>query len=192
MEIKLNNVRLAFPELFKPKAFGAAGEGEPAYSCTLLIDGADAAQVKAVKDALVQCAKDKWADKAPVVFKSLTEGNKLCAYSGDRKAEYAGFAGNFVVACRSKTKPLTIDRARRPVEEGALYPGCYVNAVVAFWAQDNKYGKRINCEIKGVQFVKDGDSFGGGGAPAKPDDFAPLDDAGDGGSDMFGDADFGG
>ena len=185
MEIQLNNVRLAFPELFKAKAF-ATGEGAPAYSCTLIIDGKDEAQIKAVRDAMVAVAKGKWNDKAAVVFKSLTEGNKLAAYPGDRKAEYTGFEGNYVVACRSKTKPLTIDRRRNPVteEDGVLYPGCYVNARIAFWAQDNQFGKRINCEIKGVQFVKDGDSFGGGGAPAKTDDFAPLDDAGSG--EVFG------
>jgi hypothetical protein len=45
--------------------------------------------------------------------------------------------------------------------------------VVEIWAQDNNYGKRINASLKGVQFVRDGDAFAGGGA-ASPDEFEDL------------------
>lgn len=190
--MKLNNVRVAFPELFTAKPFGTDPNSAPAYSATLIIDGNDKDTIAAIKAAIVEVAKQKWADKAPAVLKSLSEGGKVAAYSGDRKAEYSGFEGNFVVACRSKTRPLVIDQRRAPIQEGdgKIYPGCYVNAVIEFWAQDNAYGKRINCEIKGVQFSRDGDSFGGGGAPAKADDFEALDGDDAGGFDSLAD-DFG-
>lgn len=57
--------------------------------------------------------------------------------------------------------------------DGKPYSGCYVNATLEIWPQDNKFGRRINCNLKGLQFVKDGDAFGGG-APASPDDFDDL------------------
>jgi len=41
------------------------------------------------------------------------------------------------------------------------------------WAQDNQFGKRVNAELLGVQFVRDGEPFGGG-KPATPEDFEDL------------------
>jgi hypothetical protein len=46
--------------------------------------------------------------------------------------------------------------------------------VVELWAQDNQYGKRINASLGGVQFAKDGESFGGGGNVVEADDFDDL------------------
>jgi hypothetical protein len=75
----------------------------------------------------------------------------------------------------SKGRPLVIDRNRDPLTaaDGKPYSGCYVNVSIDVWAQDNKYGKRINAQLKGIQFVRDGDAFGGG-APASPDEFEDL------------------
>lgn len=42
--------------------------------------------------------------------------------------------------------------------------------MLEFWAQDNKFGKRVNATLMGVQFFRDGDAFSGGGA-ASDDDF---------------------
>ncbi|MDQ9777799.1 DUF2815 family protein, partial [Acinetobacter baumannii] len=41
------------------------------------------------------------------------------------------------------------------------------------WCQDNNYGKRINASLRGVQFLKDGEAFAGGGI-ASEDDFEDL------------------
>jgi hypothetical protein len=47
-------------------------------------------------------------------------------------------------------------------DDGTLYSGCYVVVHVNIWAQDNQFGKRINCGLLGVQFYKDGEAFSGG------------------------------
>lgn len=57
--------------------------------------------------------------------------------------------------------------------EARLYSGCYVHAVVDVWAQDNDNGKRINCQLLGVQFAGDGDAFTTG-AVGETDDFDDL------------------
>ena len=41
-----------------------------------------------------------------------------------------------------------------------LYRLACARASIDLWAQDNKYGKRINASLTHVQFVKDGDQFG--------------------------------
>ena len=61
------------------------------------------------------------------------------------------------------------DQLRNELVEssGKPYSGCYVNAIIECWAQDNKeFGKRINFGLKGVQFLRDGDAFSGGGKAA--------------------------
>ncbi|MDC5277565.1 DUF2815 family protein, partial [Acinetobacter baumannii] len=57
--------------------------------------------------------------------------------------------------------------------DGRPYAGCYVNAAIELWCQDNNYGKRINASLRGVQFLKDGEAFAGGGV-ASEDDFEDL------------------
>ena len=58
--------------------------------------------------------------------------------------------------------------------DGLPYSGCYVNASIELWAQDNNYGKRINASLRGVQFYRDGDAVAGGGGPASEDEFDDL------------------
>jgi hypothetical protein len=48
-----------------------------------------------------------------------------------------------------------------------------VNASIELWCQDNNYGKRINASLRGVQFLKDGEAFAGGGV-ANADEFDDL------------------
>ncbi len=80
----------------------------------------------------------------------------------------------------TKPRPTVIDRDRTALiqADGRPYAGCYVNAVVDIWAQDNNFGKRINASLSGVQFLRDGDAFAGGGVAA-PDDFDDISEGAD-------------
>jgi hypothetical protein len=166
-------VRIAFPALFQPQSFG---EGEPAYSAKFIVPK-DHPQIADLRTAMQKVAKEKWNDKAPGVLKLLIEDKKVAFVERDylnKSGEpYDGFAGTFYLSTRSpKTKPSVFDAANRPVSEsdGVVYSGCYVDASVEFYAQDNKYGRRVNCNIRGVRFVGHGEAFGGG-APAQADEF---------------------
>jgi tripartite-type tricarboxylate transporter receptor subunit TctC len=44
-------------------------------------------------------------------------------------------------------------------DDNKPFAGCYVNATIRLWAQDNQYGKRINAQLRAVQYVKDGAAF---------------------------------
>lgn len=183
MKFKLQNVRAAFLQVFTAKAVN--GEGDPAFGCSFLLAPTDP-QVKALEAACLQVAKEKWGAKADQVFKQMKAGDKLCLHDGDTKAQYEGFEGMMFVSTRTKTRPLTLNRDKSPVTEsdGVLYSGCYVNASIELWAQDNQFGKRINAQLGGVQFVRDGDAFSGGGSAADEDDFDDLGDQGD--NDLLG------
>lgn len=176
MKIMLTNVRLAFAQhLFTAGAMDAASK--PAFSSTAILPP-DHPQVAELEAAEVQVAKEKWGPKADATLKEIRLKNKGVINDGDLKASYDGFAGNKFVSARSDPakRPTVIDRDRSPLIEsdGRPYSGCYVNMQIEVWAQDNSFGKGINAQLLGVQFVRDGDSFGGGAAPANPDDFGDL------------------
>ncbi|BBW77832.1 ssDNA-binding protein [Klebsiella michiganensis] len=78
-------------------------------------------------------------------YGQLEKKLNLCLYNGDEKAEYDSFPGNFFLNATNKARPTVIERDRTALVKanGRQYVGCYVNTVVAIWAQDNNFGKRI-------------------------------------------------
>ena len=178
MELKLDNVRIAFATLYEARKVDE--KSDPAFSGSFLIPK-KSPLVKKVNAAIDLAAKDKWQDKAPGVLKALRASDKVCLQDGDTKSEYEGFADHFFVSARSKGRPIVLNRDKSPLtkEDGKPYSGCFVNVVLDIWAQEHpKHGKRVNAALKGVQFVRDGDSFGGG-TPASPDAFDDLGDGAD-------------
>jgi hypothetical protein len=172
MKIKLNAVRLSFPQLFEAKTVN--GEGKPAFSAAFLISPKDP-QIAMINTAITTVAAEKWGAKADVILKTIRAADKTCLHSGDLKSNYDGFEGMMYISARNPLKPSVVDTNRSPLvaEDGRPYAGCYVNAVLELWTQDNNYGKRVNATLMGVQFYKDGESFVGGGV-ADADDFDDL------------------
>lgn len=175
MKIKLNDVRIAFPVLFEPKAFGGGTNSTPDFSAAFLFPP-DHPQVGVVSTAIRAAATEKWGARAEQILKELKATGKLCLQRGDSKASYEGYEGNLFINARSKTRPLVIDRdtSMLTMADGKPYAGCYVNVSLEIWAQENQFGKRINASLKGVQFLRDGDAFSGVGSAATPDEFEDL------------------
>lgn len=182
MIITLKNVRLAFPDLFVPVAF--EGEGEKKYGATFLIPKKDP-QIKAIEAAINEVALAEWKDKAKNVLAGIRgNANKFCFCDGDTKS-YDGYSGHMYLAAKNKKRPTVKDRDTSPLTENdeRPYAGCYVNASVEIWAQDNKWGKAVRASLRGVQFVRDGDAFTAGSV-AGDDEFEDLGDHGDEGDDL--------
>lgn len=172
MKVKLQNVRLAFPRLFKAEQVN--GEGDPQFSATFILPK-NHPNVKDIENAILQVAKEKWAEKAETMLKKINAELKSCLKDGDLKADLDGFAGKYFINASNKTRPYVINRDKTQLnpDDGVIYAGCYVYAVIDIWAMDNKFGKRICASLSGVQFYKDGDAFTGGGI-ASGDDFDDL------------------
>lgn len=180
MKVKLTNVRLTFPSLFEAKTVG--GEGDPRFSAAFAIEPGSEND-KALEKAVLAVAKEKWKDKAEGILKEL-RGKGRVAYRREPLSKdgevYDGFEDMHSLNASNKARPLVIDRDKSPLTaaDGKPYAGCYVNASIDIWAQDNSFGKRINATLSGVQFYKDGDAFGGG-RPASPDEFDEITDGAD-------------
>jgi hypothetical protein len=180
MKIMLKNVRLLYgAALFTPQR-GPEGTGEPKHSGTFAFPK-DHPAVAAIKKGFEQVSKEKWGAKAVEVYTMLKAGDRLCLHDGDAKADKEGYKGNLYLSASNKLKPLIIDGQKQPLDanSGKPYSGCYVNAEIELWAQDNKFGKRINATLRGVQFVRDGQRLAGGGV-SSADDYEAIPDSDEG------------
>lgn len=168
-KFKIANARLSFPSLFTTAQFG--GEDTGKYECTLILDKQQHAEViKTMKSAIEALMANELKGKIPA--------DKVVLKDGDESGR-PEFEGKMTIKVSSKRRPLVINRDKSPIVESdnIIYAGCYVNAIITLWAQNNQWGKRINGSLEGVQFAKDGEPFGDGGASVN--DF-----------DAFGDGDF--
>jgi hypothetical protein len=165
MKIKMQNVRLSFPSLFQHSSFG--GESTGKYDAQFILDKVEhkaliaqinEAQQKVAADAKVKVGADKMA---------LKDGDD----SGRPELE-----GKMTIKASTKKRPLVINKDKTPIteEDNVVYAGCYCNVIITLWCQNNNYGKRVNAQLDGVQFAKDGEPFGAGGIDA--DEFDLLDD----------------
>lgn len=195
-QIKVTEARLSFPDIWRPKAIksGKGEPGEPKYSAHFLLDKKEQAdQIKSLKQAIFALAKEKWGDKTKDM---ITKGKvTVCLHEGSDK-DYDGYSeDNMFLSASSGKRPTIVDRDKTALAEDDRRPygGCYVNGIVRLWVQDNNFGKRVNAELLGVQFVKDGEPFGA--APLADDAFDDLDagkkkgdkTAGDAGDEAGGD-----
>lgn len=165
--IPLKNVRLSFPSIFKKASFKGQ-EGK--YEATFLLDKEKHADV-------IKLIREEIAQKIATDLKGAKLGaDKICLKDGE-DVDYDGYAGCFSIKASNNKRPMVIDRDKTPLveDDGKLYAGCYVNAIIELWAQNNEYGKRINANLLGVQFYADGEPFGDG-VRASADDFDAFGD----------------
>lgn len=186
LRFRIDNVRVDWPELFTGKQFNGTGN----YRCgAQLIIEPDHPQFKQVENAIEKAAADKWKDKAAARLKGARLKDNVALRDGDAKAKFDGYAGNYYISASCKgddeeakcEKPTVYDKFRNVVTEARqnpIYRGCYVNALVEFYAMD-QYGDQVNCKLIGIQFRRDGDAFGS--APARADDFEDVTDGADAG-----------
>ena len=164
--MQVQNVRISFPNIFQASAF-AEGQTKK-FSATFIMDE-DHPQMEALKEAVEKVAEAKWDKKIPSSLKRPLR-------DGEEK-DLDGFGEGTVFFNASNTKrPVLKDKDLSALveDDGKPYAGCFVNAIIKPWAQDNQYGKRINFSLEGIQFVRDGDSFGGGGTTTE--DFDVVED----------------
>jgi hypothetical protein len=177
----VKNVPIAFPALAEAQAIG---DGEPAFGGRFVIDPTNKALVAELDAAMLAEAKAKWKEDGEAVLAMLTEEGKVCfekkPYRSKKTGKvYAGFEGKYNLGARTpanKPKPTVFDEYGKELStkvdiERKVHSGAEVTAKVEIWAQDNSYGRRINCSLLGVMYQGEGEHFGGGSAPASADDF---------------------
>lgn len=109
------------------------------------------------------------------VLNQLAAQDKLALHNGNiSKAGQEAYAGKFYVSANNSKQPPRIVVTRggvnvdiAPGDPCFPYSGCWANLVVAVYAQlgvgkQASYGKRVNVQLMGVQFLRHDTRFGGG------------------------------
>lgn len=185
--IKLSKVRLSFPQLHEAVSNKSFPDSPPAFSAAFLLDPKDPAHMEILKKInaeIKRLRKEAWDLDGKPHPKEETKGFPFG--KGDTKVNdsgevYKGYEGMYFVSARSpeKSRPRTLNANKQDITdpkeiEKMFYGGCYVTASINFWIQNNAAGKAVRCGLRGVQFYKDGEAFGGG--RAADDEFDDLEE----------------
>lgn len=187
-KIKIRRARAQYPNVFVAKNF--EGEGRERYSITLILPK-DHPDLAALTKYQKQVAQEKFGSKTAAVYKEMQASNRLAIHDGDTKAAKPGFADNLFINAGvyedddavagglpvyDKFKDAATGKAKKlTAADGRIYAGCYVNAVINLWAQDNQWGRRINAKLLSVQFADDGEKLSFG-ATSDADDYEAVDE----------------
>lgn len=158
--IRLRGARLSFPALFKAESYEG---GDPKFGCTFLLnkepDKND--NIKYIQEGIKRLLTDRNEGKRLLA-------DKICLREGEDKEHIDGYSAANMYLRATSTKPVglvDIDRSFLTADTGTkLYAGCYINATIRLWFQDNKFGKRINANLRIIQHAGDGEAFGDNGA----------------------------
>lgn len=192
--IVVARARLAFARLHTAER-SRDDKGEPygtaKFSCTLLLDPSNAdhqKQIAAIKAAAAKVCTAKWGKREEGGWPKANPatgmgGLILCFGNGNDLAKiYDGFKDRFYVKCADTTRPLLGNRAGQPVVEGddqVPYSGCFVRARISPWVyfptpKRPRSANGVNMNIRSVQFMEDGQGFGGGGTRSAEDEFEAM------------------
>ncbi len=169
--VLLTNVRASFLHVFEPKA--SVKDGPKKFRGDFIMDpetDEGAANIKACNRAIKHVGLEQW-DKWPIKLKdgrlALKDGNENIDNRTDEP--YDGYADMMFVSASRDPKfgrvPVAdSDKTPLTAEDGKPYGGCYVNALVRFYAvtgQDSG-GNGVFAGLEAVQYVKKGKPFGKG------------------------------
>lgn len=184
--VQLKDVRIGHPNVFTARGFGKTNSGEKAFSAQFYIDEAASLGKRniALCEDAIEAAKEKEFGEDKKKWPKIKRDNMPVFFGSDLDEDECKpeWEGMFVVRARNKKRPLVLDRDKTELDEsdGRPYGGCFVDAIVRFWAQTYEGIPRVNCQLEAVRFRRDGEAFGA--APIDPDEFDDLDDEDDDGA----------
>lgn len=156
--IRIDNVRGSYVHLDKPYA-GRADDGSdttPKFSIIGILPKETHEEAKKlIVEEMTRILDEK---------KSKVAKDKKFIRDGDDQ-EKDEYEGAWTVSAREERKPKCRDRAGNLVEDrdeiaDMFVSGYWYNILIRPWYQDNKFGKRLNAGLVGVQFVRKDEPFG--------------------------------
>lgn len=170
--ITLRGVRFSYLYAFSP----FQGDNGDSYTCHGLMEPGDA-NSQLVIATMKELVKAKWGDQADEMYAALKGKDKLALHVGaTSKPGEEAYKGKVFISANSKTRPTVVEtrggqNVQLTAQDGRPRSGDYGNLILNIWIQDNKYGKRINAQLMGVQYVRKGPPLGGGGRVASVEEF---------------------
>ena len=156
--VKTGVVRLSYEHVWEPQSVNG---GDPKYSASLIIPKTDSITITAIKQAIAaayETGKSKFGPNPPAL-----ERLKTPLRDGDvERPEDDAYANAFFINANSTTAPGIVDLARKPINNrNELFSGCYIRAVINFYAFNRNGNRGIAAGLGNIQKVKDGEPLGG-------------------------------
>lgn len=177
--IYLSNVRLSFPHIIEPQVrVNDAGASRSTYGADFIMAPNDPGFTQFMQQ-YAALAVTKWGEHANQVMQMIHADRKSRCYgSGVEKVDkktfkpYLGYDGMAYITAVGDKPPQMIQLDGKPIDPAntmayqamarKMYGGCYVNAAIKPWLQENKHGRGVRCDLVAIQFAKDGEPFGEG------------------------------
>lgn len=175
--------RVSYPAIFESSA--PPKSDKKFFSVVAIFDLAEIAKdpeqtklLTAMKQALADCAREKWGDKLPSKFKSPWRKGEEKMVDG---VYSPGYGPNTVfVTLKTEDKnnglrPGLVDQQKlRITDQSLFYAGCYAHATINAYAWTHLFsGSGVSFGLQNVQKIADGEPLGGGRAKAE-DDFSAV------------------
>ncbi len=173
------SVRIAFPRVFEPDD---APGGKKAYSVQIRLFTDNPEHMKIVENLKAKMAKAAeyyWGQDAK---RNLSRALENVTTKFLRKSDEGDYYFFSLKRRESDGAPRVVGRNREALTQadGKIYSGCFANVVFDLWcyggmktADGTRVPYGISATLLGIQFVKDGDPFGGA-SQAKDEDFEDL------------------
>lgn len=189
---KLPGGRLSYAYLESPKPKPPKNGKEVAgrYETVVLLDPSNAEQkaaIDAIKADAVRVAKAAFGDNVELKKLVLAFGNgdkKAIDEDGGVNPTYEAYKGMYYINTSTSGKPLIANRRGELVDKTSAqfpYSGCYCNVKVSLYpwtfTEGNVTRRGISVDLRSVQFVADGEAFGGRTAINPEEEFEALGDA---------------
>ena len=171
-ELLLTGGRFSYLYVFEPYK----GDNGDSFCGHFLLEPSDP-QVATIVAAMKAVAQAKWPSDWEAVYAALRGKDKLALHLGDvTKPGDDAYKGKVFISANNKNRVTVVEtrggvNVQLTAADGRPRSGDYGNMKVAIWAQDGKFGKRINAQLMGVQYTRKGTPLGGGGRVASVEEF---------------------
>lgn len=187
------NVRLSFPDIWRPGKPAKDKPNEPGKYGAQFIIVPESEAHKRVKEAMLRTAQGEFGVNWQNVMRAMDKKNKALRDGNDHLDKSGairdGYEGMKYLTARNVNKPAIVDRflvngqPRILTEaDGKPYGGCFVNAkveIIAMKAFEN-VPNQVYAKLLSIQWYDEGTAFSG--APPTADGF-DFEDGGEGGGE---------
>ena len=173
--IRIGEVRFSYAYVFSPNPNATDKDGNPKYTCCVLIPKTNKEAIKLIEEATNAAAikgkETKWNGKMPALLKKpLRDG-------AEKEDDDPNYEGMMFLNCSNKRKPgvqVLDDGMRYEANEDDFYSGCWGAITLDFYPYDNSGNKGVGASLGNCIKLRDGERLSGGGESADSS-FADLD-----------------
>ena len=161
MAITINNVRLSYCNLFQAKPPHNNPNGDPKFSCTILVPKTNT-EARAAIDAAIAQAIEAGVSKAwggvrpPQPNLCIHDCDGVKPSDGSPYGEECKGMWVFTASAKADRPPFVVDgQVQKIIDPTQVYSGMWANVNVNFFAYNAAGKKGIGCGLNGVQKLRD-------------------------------------